>query len=175
MRRHDLLLLAVPAVLLVWTLFLDDILEYMARGQDEEQFASMSGRTHMWEAALDAWQQSPLLGHGYFVGHKNVQISNGKFLETVDSTYIETLVNLGIVGFSLIAAFAIGTLHLAWKVFKKSRHGRRNMLPTTIVLFIFVGFIVARSFTASSFQVLHYNLIFLMVAIVSLQIVERRM
>lgn len=175
LRRHDLLLLAVPAVLLVWTLFLDDILEYMARGQDEEQFASMSGRTHMWEAALDAWQQSPLLGHGFFVGHKNVQISNGKFLETADSTYIETLVNLGIVGFSLIAAFAIGTLHLAWKVFKKSRDGRRDMLPTTIVLFIFVGFIVARSFTASSFQVLHYNLIFLMVAIVSLQIIERRM
>jgi len=175
LRRYDLLLLAVPAVLLVWALFLNDILEYMARGQDAEQFASMSGRTHMWEAALDAWYQSPLLGHGFYVGHKDVQISNGKFLETVDSTYVETLVNLGAVGFALIAAFTFGVLHLAWQVFKKIRNKRRDMLPTAIVLFIFVGFIVVRSFTASSFQVLHYNLIFLMVAIVALYILKRRM
>jgi O-antigen ligase len=173
LRRVTLMLFMVPALFISIAIFPGIIMEYLARGQDAQQFASMSGRIYMWEAALEAWRQSPLLGHGFFVGHKHVELDNGRFLATVDSTYLETLVNLGIVGFLLILAFGIGTFRLAWRVLAQCRKVSLDMVPTVSTLFIFVAFIVVRSFTASSFQVLHYNLLFLMVALVGLHIVER--
>lgn len=174
-KRRYFLVFVIPVFLLVWALFSNKVLEYLARGQDVEHFASMSGRIGMWEASLDAWYQSPLLGHGFFVGHKYVQISNGKFLATTDNTYVETLVNLGLTGFMLMVVFAVGVFYLAWQVLNKCRNRKQEVLYTATVLFVFVGFMIVRSITASSFQVLHYNLLFMMVAIVTLHTIKWRM
>lgn len=173
-RRYDLLLFSLPVFLLLAVFFQSVVLEYLARGQSVEHFTSLSGRTLMWEAALDAWSRNPLLGHGFFVGHKYVELGSDKFLATTDNAYVETLVNLGVVGFLLIVAFAVGALRLSLRVFTRCYKTNRAMLPTAIILLIFVSFIIFRSLTGSSFQVLHYNLLFLMVAIVSLHIIERQ-
>lgn len=168
LRKHRLLLFMVPFLLFGIFLFEGAILTYLARGQSAELMASLSGRTYMWDAALEAWRQSPLLGQGYFVGHKYVQLSGGRFLITVDSTYVETLVNLGVIGLVLMGAFAMGALRMAWHVLGSCRDRYRNMLPQATALFIFVAFIIVRSFTASSFQSLHLNLLLLMLVIANL-------
>jgi len=72
----------------------------------------------------------------------------------------------------LIVAFAMGVLRLALRVLKASRDRKSEMLPTAITLFIFVTFILMRSLTASSFQVLHHNLLFFTVAISALLIMD---
>lgn len=46
--------------------FVNEIKDYFFRGQTTEQFASMSGRTFIWEAVLEKSKNKPVLGHGYF-------------------------------------------------------------------------------------------------------------
>lgn len=171
LRRQNILLLVLPIMFFLAPVFYDFIFDYFARGQNVEQLASFTGRTLMWEAALEAWWESPWLGHGFFVGHKYVEYGKG-FLATTDNTYVETLVNLGVAGLVLIVAFAMGVLRLALRVLKASRDRKSEMLPTAITLFIFVTFILMRSLTASSFQVLHHNLLFFTVAISALLIMD---
>ncbi len=168
MRKFSLVVLSVPIVAILSLLFADSFLVYLARGQSTEQFTSLSGRTYMWEAALEGWRSSPWFGHGFFVGHKYVQLGYRGFLETTDNTYVETLVNLGIVGFSLISLFAFSAVLLARNTLSLALRADRKLFSSSVVLMSFVVVIVIRSLTASSFQVLHYNLVFFMVSIMAL-------
>jgi len=78
-----------------------------------EHFLSGSGngRWQMWSAALDQWQQHPLVGNGagsyaeWWTRHGSIAIS----VKDAHSLYLETLGELGLVGFLLLAPiFAIG-------------------------------------------------------------------
>lgn len=178
LRRWWLLLFSAFLLVLGIGIFLDPIIIYLARGQSAEQLASVSGRTEIWKASLAMWQTSPWIGHGYFVGQKYVEMSlgnNAKFLTaTADNTYIETLVNLGIVGFGLIVGFVVFVIRLTWLVlYKFLKLNIKNIIPIAVTLSIFIGFIIIRSLTASSFQVLHYNLLFLMIAVAALHLLNR--
>lgn len=174
LRRGRILFLVASVLLLASTSFQDFFLAYFARGQSTEQLTGLTGRTYYWMLAIDMWRRSPWFGHGFFVGHKYVDVGDDRVMATVDSTYVETLVNLGIVGFVSISVFAIAVSWKSWQVLIKCRATqRRDLLPTATVLFIFVGFIVIRSLTASSFQVLHYNLLFVMVAMGALHALDR--
>ena len=154
--------------------FLSDIiLQYLHRGQSVEQFTSLSGRVYMWERAIEFWKKSPWFGHGFYSGHKQIEIgAHGGFLATVDSTYVETLVDLGIVGLILLILFGIGSLYKSWCTFKYCQKYERDQLASVIVYISFVGFIIVRSFTASSFQVLHYNVLFLLTSVMALDLVK---
>lgn len=173
-KRLGLLSVAILVAATLAAIFPDAIWRYLSRGQEADHFYSMSGRTNMWEFALKAFEARPLLGHGFFVGHKYVELgTSGRFLATADSTYVETLVNLGVVGFVLVVAFALSAGLQAMRVLRLSSASTRPKEPATVILFAFCAFILVRSLTASSFQVLHYNLVFLLVAIVALLLLER--
>ena len=153
----------------------DRILQYLHRGQSLEQFKSLSGRVYSWERAIEFWKENPWLGHGFYSGHKQIEFNiPGKFLATVDSTFLETLVDLGIIGLIILIMFSIGTLYKCWNAFIFCNKSSPDQLDSVIVFCSFVGFIIVRSFTASSFQVLHYNLLFLLVSIMSLEIITKK-
>jgi len=168
LRKTSILVLLIPLGAIIGVLMAEPFMTYLARGQSAEQFASMSGRTYMWDAALNAWELSPWFGHGYYVGHKYVVLGGGRFLETADNTYVETLVNLGVMGFGLVTAFAFAYLKLivSHRSFMRCRSIEVQGLFVFSSIIFFV--ILVRSITASSFQVLHYNLLFLVVVLFAL-------
>jgi tetratricopeptide (TPR) repeat protein len=68
--------------------------------------AGGSGRWQFWSAAVDAWKEDPLLGHGaasyeaWWARSGTLEV----FVRDAHSLYLETLAELGLVGFALLAA-----------------------------------------------------------------------
>jgi len=79
----------------------------------EEIFAaSSSGRYQFWESAVEASETDPLkgIGAGTFEFWWAKEGSYAGFVRDAHSLYAETLGELGIVGFALIAALVLGAL-----------------------------------------------------------------
>jgi tetratricopeptide (TPR) repeat protein len=76
-----------------------------------------SGRWQFWESSLDAWRDRPLVGHGagsfeaWWTEHGSLSL----FVRDAHSLYLETLAELGLLGFALLAAALLaglgGALH----------------------------------------------------------------
>mgnify|MGYP001319994059 FL=1 len=174
LRRTRWLLFLVLTGAVAATLFAEQFTTYLLRGQSTEQLQSLSGRMQMWESALNVFWERPLLGHGFFVGHKSVEWgSSGILLATVDSTYVETLVNLGIVGFALVVSFAILVGLQSWRGLRGCHLAPANLHEVGMIFFVVIAFAIIRSLTASSFQVLHYNLIFVLFSLIGLSLLAQ--
>ena len=73
--------------------------------------ANGSGRWQLWESAVDEWKNSPIKGRGagsyesWWAEHGTLT----KFVRNAHSLYLETLGELGVIGFAfLMAAFGAG-------------------------------------------------------------------
>ena len=95
MRRYALpfliLAAAILAILETPSLLSGRISEYLMRGQTEEEFRSMTGRTRAYDLGLSAIQESPVLGRGQWAD----RIIIG---EHVHNSYLQALLNAGILG-----------------------------------------------------------------------------
>ena len=66
----------------------------LERGQSAQSIATLSGRIDNWHQQLEVSAGSRIGGLGYYAGHR---FSNKVNLSTLDSAYLETLVDLGLV------------------------------------------------------------------------------
>lgn len=116
--------------------FVDTITAYVLRDQTVEAFSTLTGRTVAWDYALLLAQERPLLGYGYYVGTRLVLPSEfGRFgqynYSNIDSTWLETAVNVGWVGVVFLAIFfAFGIL----RVIRTDWGGRERWMPISIML-----------------------------------------
>jgi exopolysaccharide production protein ExoQ len=97
------------AILIVVLGFLPDLAaSYLRRGQSSTALESLSGRTLTWELAGELAEESPVVGLGYYAGHR-VTLTERTYLQTsnLDNTWIETRLDLGAVGVTLLGLFAI--------------------------------------------------------------------
>jgi O-antigen ligase len=86
------------------------ILDFLQRGQSQEQIASLSGRLEWWGVAWEAFKQHPLTGYGAFTSGMSVFPKLGvKEITPLHSDYVETLVGIGIWGPLLIIIGLLGT------------------------------------------------------------------
>jgi O-antigen ligase len=93
---------------------INDIKDYIYRGQSEEDFRSMTGRTRAWESGVDAALESPLIGWGF-------QSDRLLIHEHVHNTYLYALITSGFFGVaSFIAGLAWAWL-LFWRIIKKGK------------------------------------------------------
>lgn len=103
------------------------------RGQPPATFSSLGYRIPLWELAMREWQERPLIGYGYYSGHRygpyreavgewalDVSGENQIFARErvenayVDGAYIETLLDLGVLGALPLVGFVMtGLLGLA--------------------------------------------------------------
>jgi O-antigen ligase len=84
---------------------------FMRRNQTDESLASLTGRVDYWQASLDAVRESPLGGYGANVGGRYVlESSLGDEVSTVHSSWVEVLLDTGVVGLIL---FSVG-LGVTW-------------------------------------------------------------
>lgn len=116
------------------------VAEFALRGQDEMAISTLTGRTVIWEYAVLAWRQRPVLGYGYYAGNRLALPSMFQIFEgysNLDNTWLETLVNLGILGVVPLGLFALTSV---WRVLRSGFEGDRNcrLLATSIMVGILV-------------------------------------
>jgi len=79
-------------------------LDYLSRDQSSEEIGSLSGRSSMWEAMWESFNESPVLGHGYFVtsstGELYVWYASKNW--TAHNVVLQALVTTGVVGTMLL-------------------------------------------------------------------------
>lgn len=87
----------------------DRFLEYLRRGQSAHELWTLTGRTNYWERALELWLDNPLLGFGYYSGHRlKVPLVSGQaVISNLDNVWIETAVDVGVVGVILLVSSVI--------------------------------------------------------------------
>ena len=94
--------------------------DHVYRGQ-EGNLTELSGRREMWEAVWTSYQQSPWIGHGYFVSSADGEIHVwgvwGNW--TAHSIYLQILASTGMVGMVL---FAAGSPTRRWRFCGPQRH-----------------------------------------------------
>lgn len=116
----------------------DRISEYIMRDQSVEAFTTLTGRTVAWDYALQLIHERPLLGFGYYVGTRLVL--PGRFARfgqynysNIDSTWLETAVNVGWVGVGFLALFVVAGLV---RVCVVDWGGRERWMAIAIVLIV---------------------------------------
>lgn len=135
--RSRVLALAIVALvaLLVIPAVQGLILEYLRRGQDPHTLATLTGRTTTWGDALAVWGQRPLIGYGYYAGHRFLGFAAGRNLSNLDNMYIETLVDAGLVGLGALVVFLLtGVRRLV-----RSARGNARSFSIAVVLVALVG------------------------------------
>lgn len=110
-RRTLLFVGVVPLTVFVLVSYGDTIWTALLRNRPTT-FASLTGRTHWWSAAVDAWIVHPWTGYGYGVGGRFVALESiGRgTTSNIHSGYFEALVGVGILGMLplLYAVFKAG-------------------------------------------------------------------
>jgi len=98
--RRYMALVTIGIFLLVgWlsTSFFDVAREYVVRGQSQELFTSLSGRTQGWQAAWDLFKESPLTGHGFAAAARLEVLGTGG-ASTLHGAIFDVLVGVGLLG-----------------------------------------------------------------------------
>jgi len=135
----------------------------MGRNEDGADPTKLTGRLPIWSHAFDQFTEQPVLGYGYGAFWTLGRLAeferlNGWALYHSHSTYIESLLNLGIVGFAL-GLFTLAT------VFHRSISLQRQgdnfaILVSSLLLFAFVG-----GFSEIAFIGLEYESLVIMTGI----------
>ena len=165
--RHRLLAI-VMALGGTLVMLLSEVVEsYIYRGQSQDVFLSMSGRTHFWDRAWEVFIQSPIFGHGFYAAQRSLM-----GVSSVDNTYLEVLLGVGILG---LAAFVIPIVLAAFNLLRsrprKSDSGTMTRLWLQLMTLFVLLFV--RSLTGPSFQVMHPNLVMFMVLLIGIAAYRR--
>jgi O-antigen ligase len=141
--------LAVAAVVVVFTgvVFMDAIINSNERELRTDSLMSMSGRTAIWEVAMEAFKDRPLLGYGFTFGADGIMNtdviqnlndrSGGPIVgaPTLHNGYVQSMLDSGALGTILYCVIVIGAfVRLWWK------DKRKHFAPVMYVLvFSMVG------------------------------------
>jgi len=135
------ILLAIPFCYVVLSSIIPGFnlnrLSYMIYGD-----STFTGRTIIWDFARLEIARKPLLGWGYqsfwLAGPDAPSILNApgwvKTMPNAHNGYYDTMIELGYVGFALLMAFIIGTLHAIGRV--AGRDPRRAWLMLSLAIYI---------------------------------------
>jgi O-Antigen ligase len=101
-----------------------------------------SGRWQLWEGAVDEWKDAPLVGKGAG-SYESWWAQNGsisKFVRNAHSLYLETLGELGLVGFViLMTAFGAGFVAAARRLLRSAGHERTTIAALTGALVAYMA------------------------------------
>ncbi len=100
----------VLATLLVVPSLLPQLHSFLQRGQTSASIDSLSGRTVIWDYAWRAWDDNRLFGLGYYTGHRLGIPGLSETQSNIDNTWLETLVDVGLLGLVPLALAAVSGL-----------------------------------------------------------------
>lgn len=136
-----------------------NLVSYMMRGNPAGVFTSLSGRTLFWPLVIEKVVQSPLFGHGFYASQRFMFGSGA--ISSVDNTYLEVLLGLGVIGVMVLILAVLGVGRNLWRS-RPTFSGKEITDPYFIwtELAVIFLFLLMKSFTGPSFQVLHVYLTF---------------
>jgi len=94
----------------------DYIIAYFKRGQSEEVFTTLSGRTIAWAHAWNMFKKSPIIGYGFASGAR-FDVLKGLGMVGLHGSLFDVLVNLGILGLVPWLMAVIGTWVCLLRIF----------------------------------------------------------
>lgn len=118
-RKSKIIAIGVASIMtLLVTVFQDQVMVFLHGKEKAADFATLSGRTVVWDSAMRQFSQRPFLGAGGGVGGKQVLAHIGNFsLETMSSLhngFMELLTGLGVVGLVLCVALLVWVTLRTW-------------------------------------------------------------
>ena len=140
------------AIALTFTNFGRTFSEFLMRGQSVEGMEGLSGRMDVWQASFEAFLRRPWTGYGGFAGARFVVlpgIPSQGFASTAFSTYIDSLLDLGILG-PLLIIIVLGSA--VWFLYRATRgyHVAASDRPLSIEMLLVLTVIIVRSFVTSN-------------------------
>ncbi|MGD2138165.1 MAG: O-antigen ligase family protein [Gammaproteobacteria bacterium] len=138
----------------------DTVAAIVAGGLDSAPKSSISYRLYLWRFAVGKWAQHPLLGWGpgstetliAESGREELyQTRNMGYLDHLHNTYLETLLQLGVLGAFLWLGLLAALVQGLW------RAHRAGVLPRDMLLW-YLGFLVLTAiWSLFDFRLLHYD------------------
>lgn len=175
-------LLALSSVLmggLMLTQYGQLIYDFMRRGQSVQLLTSLTGRVEYWQASFKAIYDKPLGGYGANVGGRYV-LQNAFGLEgvsTVHSTWVEILLDTGVVGLIL---FTLG-FGLTWYWLLRLRSTAMKTPISRLLWLESLGILTVlsvRSIFSVTFvwawEVLFFGLVLILISVTRRQIAQER-
>lgn len=98
--------LAGVAAVCVLSLYAGRITAFVDRGESSQALSTLTGRTITWSQAEAAWAPRPLTGYGFYAGHRVGPLAELD-AQNLDSMWVETLLDVGILGTVPLAALLI--------------------------------------------------------------------
>jgi len=140
------------AIALTFTNFGQTFSAFLLRGQSNQEVQGISGRMDVWQASFDAFLRRPLTGYGGFAGSRFVVLPAYSWQANASSalsTYVDSLLDLGVVGPLLLVVVLVG---VAWFLFRATRgyHVRPSDSPLAVEMMIVLSVVVMRSFVTSN-------------------------
>jgi O-antigen ligase len=130
-------IVAIP--LLFLTKFGTTLQDFLLRGEKAEEATGMSGRLETWQMSFDKIAQHPLSGYGGFAGAKFLVLSKNSVASDTLSSYIDSLLNIGVCG---LAILMIVMIWVGYLLFRSIRDSRLSESENHLALEMFVAFIV---------------------------------
>jgi O-antigen ligase len=150
MRRYALPFLVISTAFLILLespgVISEQVSDYLRRGQSEELFESMSGRTSIYEHGIAAFQDAPFFGRGQWTDRI-------VFYEHVHNSFLQALLNAGVVGGAPYFASWIAGWIMFFKLRNRwrwlSREDRLCLLESGTVMTFFTVRAIPETTTAS--------------------------
>jgi len=179
--RHKFasLVLALLAVLFVFSFAPEKWFERMATISTYEEDSSALGRLRIWSAALAIFAEHPFLGGGFRVTYEPQIVdrySPGVTARAVHNSHIEVLVELGLAGFLPHLLLIIASLGYCERIIRYAKH-RADLiwardLASSLQVAI-VGYVVGGTFLSLGYYDGWYNLAILASALYGLVFSEQ--
>jgi O-antigen ligase len=161
--------IALAAVIMLLIGSTEVVTDYIYRGQSQEQFSTLTGRTLFWSMVFEKFLDAPIFGYGYYSSHRVLFNTSG-----VDNTYITVLLGIGVVGFIPFVASVLSAIKTLLRTMP-----RRRMEPMFQILWIqlfgIFSITFVRSLTGTSFEVFYHLLIFYLLIQISLTCLQRQL
>lgn len=126
------------ALLLNVSMPLPEVVERFTSQDTPDQF--LSSRPDGWRLTLSLWEQRPLTGYGFRVGEtvfaQNYGIFTGFTASVAANSYLQTLLEVGIVGTAFLGLVVLALARAIWV-------GRRDPFVTGIAPLVIVGLLMA--------------------------------
>lgn len=167
-RRKLLAVMVVAIIAVISTAALREVVTtYLARGEQETQLKTMTGRTVMWQTAWDYFREAPIGGHGFGSSGRFDLLGGGR-TSTLHGSIIEVLVGVGVVGF---AAWCTGLLATMFRLGRAALRARRHLAtnPENMVVgeILALAFLLLLKGITSSGLALHEVPFFLLMVVVA--------
>jgi O-antigen ligase len=137
-----------------------DLLNVTRMGRTEELSdpTTLTGRLPIWSQALSDFSHQPIQGYGYgafWLPRRVLHFEKltGWAFSHAHCMYIESLVNLGILGFSIGLAAVLATLHRALQL-RRSAAAYGGRLVVSIMIFAGLAGLTESAFVADGYEVM---------------------